>query len=213
MLDDDLCTSDKMKHIYEIRLHDAGTGDAYIPYNDTDLSVDDSMNALAHLEVVKEKCGDMLAAVHERLTKVEQAMARKREERRNIAAEIYTSEKTYCGYLKAMNDMYVAVIITTVIARYMPALSDVLSPGEIKQLFSELGGIIRFSEILQDELLTKTSKWDHSVTTIGDVFIKLASYVKIYTRFCATFSVAQNNFVEFRKRNDVKKMLEKVCFY
>ena len=71
------------------------------------------------------------------------------------------------------------------VARGKPIISN----DEIKTIFSHIQIILGYNDALLEDLRKKTSSW-HPYQMIGDVFLKMAAFMRVYTDYVRNFNDA-----------------------
>lgn len=98
-----------------------------------------------------------------------------------MAKELFTSEVAYCGQLDQLvlvrvqrcnASLHTHTHTHTPSQNYLPSLTPLCSPEEIKLIFSNVTVLRNFSLKLLQELQKKIDTWDTAQTQIGDVFLK-----------------------------------------
>lgn len=116
----------------------------------------------------------------------------KRERYRNrLVQEIVSTERTYAKLLNIMITEF-----------YDPLQSKTfMKPEDVSSLFSNCKLILNVSKTLLEELETKMKNWN-SRELIGEIFIKLVPWFKLYTEYVNNYDKAIRVFTKYLKVPD-----------
>ncbi|KAJ3423511.1 faciogenital dysplasia protein [Anaeramoeba flamelloides] len=130
-----------------------------------------------------------------KLTKKQERRLKNR--RKKIVEEIYSSEVTYVTSLKTMIEVY------------LNPMKEHVNPIQIRSIFSQIDSIINFNELLLNEIKPRCTNWNEK-SLIGDIFLKLVSFLKIYTNYINNYNSAIQTLAQLTtKKRDLAKLLEK----
>lgn len=65
----------------------------------------------------------------------------------------------------------------------------IISNDEIKTIFSNIQIILGYNDALLEDLREKIGSW-HPAQMVGDVFLKMAAFMKVYTDYVRNFNDA-----------------------
>lgn len=68
--------------------------------------------------------------------------------------------------------------------------------------------ILGYNSRMLDELQSRLASWDSCSTKIGDVFIKMAAFLKAYTQYLKHYKELSSILAKHKKKSEFKKMLE-----
>ncbi|XP_004363962.2 hypothetical protein CAOG_03123, partial [Capsaspora owczarzaki ATCC 30864] len=96
------------------------------------------------------------------------------KKRANIAEEIVSTERSYVKHLHQMQELY-----------YEPLKKKgLLKPEELATIFPNVQSLLGINETLLKDLDERVKAWDAQTTTIGDVFKRMAPFLKLYETYC-----------------------------
>eukprot|EP01117_Protostelium_nocturnum_P002525 TRINITY_DN1323_c0_g2_i2.p1 TRINITY_DN1323_c0_g2~~TRINITY_DN1323_c0_g2_i2.p1 ORF type:complete len:1265 (-),score=564.26 TRINITY_DN1323_c0_g2_i2:67-3558(-) len=153
---------------------------------------------------------------------------RKLTAREMIVKEIVTTERSYLKTLNHISQVHDALRKEAVMdALPHPQgishtfssanlLSSSLSPkegmivtvGEIKSIFSNAQVIQKLSEELLKDLEDRAQRWSPN-QRIGNIFIRLLPFLKVYTEYCINHAKAQSTVEECKKRASWQQFMDK----
>ncbi|XP_049849751.1 guanine exchange factor for Rac 30-like [Schistocerca gregaria] len=100
---------------------------------------------------------------------------RAKRRRNEIAKEILTTESTYVQSLRALVDVYM---------RRLEELGEsVVSMPKLRTIFSEVKVILSYNEVILGKLHDRMENWYSSGQQLGDIFIYLTDFLKVYTAY------------------------------
>lgn len=127
------------------------------------------------------------------------AVETKLDMRKKLVEEIMSTEKTFIAALEELTGGILAKLVS--IAAEFGTASD-LPEKELNVLFSTGGIIIQYSRLLLEMLEPRVMSW--SVTTcIGDIFLQLGDFMKIYTQYVKEYEPFVNKFQLARNKNKI----------
>ncbi|KAJ2661428.1 hypothetical protein IWW48_002411 [Coemansia sp. RSA 1200] len=111
-------------------------------------------------------------------------------QRMKIAGEILETERTYVDGLRLIEKLYIAPLLTSAQQQ-----TPVLSRKEVRQLFANFPDIITLSKELLAQLETRLGAcadppWDPASGRIGDIFLRIAPFLKMYSLYLRNFRSA-----------------------
>ncbi|KAJ2767534.1 hypothetical protein IWQ56_003293, partial [Coemansia nantahalensis] len=119
----------------------------------------------------------------------DEARARQRmlARRAQIAAEILDTERTYVGGLALIERLYIGPLL---VSAQQPA--PILSRKEVRQLFANFPDIVSLSKELLAQLDARLGPqavppWDPATGRVGDVFVRMAPFLKMYSLYLRNF--------------------------
>lgn len=122
--------------------------------------------------------------------------------RHKIALEILNTEDTYLHGLHCLNDIFLQNL------RSLPP--DVLPPTTLKSIFSNIEVIYKYNTLIQNKVKSRVEKWFTEGMMMGDVFLKFADFLKVYTSYVNNYNQAFKNLTELYRDNPaVREALEK----
>jgi len=113
-----------------------------------------------------------------------------REHRDRVAHEILDTERTYIKQLECASEEFLIPL----------RAQKILTADEIQALFSSLELIRDFNRTLLKDLECRIENW-HAQQCIGDVFLTLAPFLKMYSQYCANFNRATETIIALRQNN------------
>jgi len=111
--------------------------------------------------------------------------------RDHIAREILSTERAYVESLQLVTSTFVRPLRE----------SGILSQEAVKEIFNGFEDILGINRLLYEELIERLNQWDDSSTCIGDVFLRLLPFLKIYRVYTSTYSTALNRLLDCQQRN------------
>eukprot|EP01105_Mastigella_eilhardi_P006677 TRINITY_DN1821_c0_g1_i1.p1 TRINITY_DN1821_c0_g1~~TRINITY_DN1821_c0_g1_i1.p1 ORF type:complete len:1100 (+),score=212.35 TRINITY_DN1821_c0_g1_i1:105-3302(+) len=149
------------RHRASSRSHSRGHSHSHSrPAND---SVCDEADYARKLVKAQAVCRGWLAR-----RKISQQIARDKA-RNCVAQELLSTERTYVENLQTLNTVFVDPVRSRL-------------PEELAHILSNLGVIQQYSLFLLTELEKRMTTWSKS-QRLGDVFVKFASFLKVYTTY------------------------------
>jgi len=83
-----------------------------------------------------------------------------------------------------------------------------LTTEQCKTIFSSLVVIKGFNDVLLDDLGNRISDWDEDNTLLGDIFLKLGDYLKIYNSYCVNYAFALKTLSVCDKNPGFQELLQ-----
>ncbi|KAJ2747840.1 hypothetical protein GGI20_000135 [Coemansia sp. BCRC 34301] len=110
--------------------------------------------------------------------------------RANVAAEILDTERTYVEGLGLIEKLFISPLLASA-AQHSP----ILSRKEVRQLFANFPDIITLSRELLAQLEARIGpgaipRWDAATGRIGDIFQRIAPFLKMYSLYLRNFRSA-----------------------
>ncbi|KAI8058079.1 Dbl homology domain-containing protein [Syncephalis plumigaleata] len=136
------------------------------------------------------------------------------EERQKIAMEILDTERTYVERLTILLEQF-----RDPLAAKVGKPGQILTDAAIQEIFKHLEPILHFHRELLQRLESRINvpSWNPVQGCLGDIFIRLAPYLKIYTMYLGNCSHAMGRvsahmgaspaFVRFLKEVDMKQRM------
>ncbi|KAJ2725692.1 hypothetical protein GGI07_001060 [Coemansia sp. Benny D115] len=118
-----------------------------------------------------------------------------------IAAEILETERTYVDGLGLIEKLYIAPLL---LSAQQP--SAILSRKEVRQLFANFPDIITLSRELLSQLEARLGNntalaWDAETGRLGDIFVRIAPFLKMYSLYLRNFRSALENISRWLTTN------------
>ncbi|KAJ3048910.1 hypothetical protein HK097_010078 [Rhizophlyctis rosea] len=106
--------------------------------------------------------------------------------RRNIAVEILESEVRYVDSLVLLRELYLEPL-----SKAAGTSAEILPRKLVTAMFSELVGIINVNQELRKQLASRVGPdWSPETGQIGDIFLTLTPYLKMYSSYIKNFNSA-----------------------
>eukprot|EP01125_Pyxidicula_operculata_P007443 TRINITY_DN2533_c0_g1_i1.p1 TRINITY_DN2533_c0_g1~~TRINITY_DN2533_c0_g1_i1.p1 ORF type:complete len:1306 (-),score=461.85 TRINITY_DN2533_c0_g1_i1:247-4164(-) len=121
--------------------------------------------------------------------------------RLNIAREILTTEKTYVKGLHCLTDIYLKDL------RTIPA--DVLPSQTAKTIFSNSEVIYKYNTLILSQIQKRMENWYREKMQIGDIFVKMADFLKVYTAYVNNYNQAFQSIIQYSSHPIVQASLVK----
>ncbi|KAJ2387672.1 hypothetical protein GGI23_006221, partial [Coemansia sp. RSA 2559] len=111
-------------------------------------------------------------------------------QRMRIADEILETERTYVDGLRLIEKLYISPLLASAQQQ-----TPVLSRKEVRQLFANFPDIIMLSKELLAQLEARLGTqadppWDPATGRIGDIFLRIAPFLKMYSLYLRNFRSA-----------------------
>lgn len=113
--------------------------------------------------------------------------------RTDIAKEILSTERTYVKGLQVMVKSYLEPL------KRQP--ESVISQANVKKIFQGVEVIYSFNEELLTRLEKRMSEWYLKGQVLGDIFLEMVKFTKVYTMYVNNYNNALATFNECRKKN------------
>jgi len=94
--------------------------------------------------------------------------------RRNVIQEIITTETDYCHDLKVVSDVFIKPLRD----------QQIIQQDDLMQLFSNIELIASVNQEVMKEFEARSDE-DSEVLLVGDIFLRMADFFKMYTTYCA----------------------------
>ncbi|KAJ1732943.1 hypothetical protein LPJ61_001804 [Coemansia biformis] len=110
--------------------------------------------------------------------------------RARIAAEILDTERTYVDGLGLIEKLYIGPLLASAQQQ-----APILSRKEVRQLFANFPDIVSLSKELLAQLDARLGPradppWDPATGRVGDVFVRMAPFLKVYSLYLRNFRSA-----------------------
>lgn len=103
------------------------------------------------------------------------AKAEKNEKhRRNVIEEIITTERDYVSDLRVVSEVFIQPLRD----------QQIIQPDDLMQLFSNIELIASVNREVMKEFEARSGE-DTEVLLVGDIFLRMADFFKMYTTYCA----------------------------
>lgn len=162
----------------------------------------DAQEAAKKKEIAKNKAAAKLQAlVRGWLARNRyRAMVRSQAYRDHVAQEILSTERVYVEHLEFL------------VKEVLHPLRDnhkeqILTEVEIRAIFSETESILNYNKLLLLQLEERVAKWSVS-QRLGDIFLLIANFLKIYSQYCSNYNEAMRILAECKKQTKFKKFLD-----
>lgn len=127
-------------------------------------------------------------------------MVRSQAYRDHVAQEILTTERVYVEHLE--------FLVKEVLHPLRDNHKDqILTETEIRAIFSETESILNYNKLLLLQLEERVAKWSVS-QRLGDIFLLIANFLKIYSQYCSNYNEAMRILSECKKQTKFKKFLD-----
>eukprot|EP01088_Endostelium_zonatum_P006125 TRINITY_DN1822_c0_g2_i1.p1 TRINITY_DN1822_c0_g2~~TRINITY_DN1822_c0_g2_i1.p1 ORF type:complete len:929 (-),score=281.68 TRINITY_DN1822_c0_g2_i1:389-3175(-) len=107
------------------------------------------------------------------------------DKRTMIAREILETETAYVNHIGKMIETYMTRLLE---ASKTPGTG--LEEAEVKKLFSNINIIYKFNSELLKDIKERIDHWDSKTQKLGDLFTKMAPYLKLYTDYGNNYKYA-----------------------
>eukprot|EP00026_Physarum_polycephalum_P003301 Phypoly_transcript_03311.p1 GENE.Phypoly_transcript_03311~~Phypoly_transcript_03311.p1 ORF type:complete len:722 (+),score=144.11 Phypoly_transcript_03311:157-2322(+) len=131
-------------------------------------------------------------------------MLRSQAYRDHVAQEILSTERVYVEHLEFLVKEVILPLRSAV-----GTSSQILTDPEIRVIFSETESILNYNRHLLLQLEERVSKWSVS-QRLGDIFLLISNFLKIYTQYCSNYSEAMRILSECKKQSKFKKFLDEL---
>ncbi|KAH3767673.1 guanine nucleotide exchange factor [Pelomyxa schiedti] len=122
-------------------------------------------------------------AWHRRIARKQRTL---HEYRGFCAREILSSEECYVEELQILVDTVMEPL----------RASKIISEDDIKSIFSDVAIIRSVNESLLATLRSRIAKWNKT-QKLGDVFLRMSDYLRVYTEYVKNFYVARNTLKKY----------------
>ncbi|KAL6060975.1 actin binding [Balamuthia mandrillaris] len=117
--------------------------------------------------------------------------------RTRIVKELLSSERYYVEALRKCVEVYL---------NPLRKASTIISPAHLKTVFSELEVILNYNALLLTQLEKKVESWNHE-QCIGDTFLQMTDFLKVYTQYVNNFPKALTTLNACKQKNNLKAFL------
>eukprot|EP01112_Ceratiomyxa_fruticulosa_P009029 TRINITY_DN234_c0_g3_i1.p1 TRINITY_DN234_c0_g3~~TRINITY_DN234_c0_g3_i1.p1 ORF type:complete len:784 (+),score=187.98 TRINITY_DN234_c0_g3_i1:333-2684(+) len=122
--------------------------------------------------------------------------------REHVAQEILSTEKTYISSLT-----WVKNNVLTPLRNAIDSHTPIIEDNELRVIFSNLEIILSYNQILLEQLESRVGNWTpHQL--LGDIFLQIASYLKIYSQYCSNYNDALKTLLDCKKQPKFAKFLD-----
>lgn len=109
---------------------------------------------------------------------------RARRKRNEIANEIFRTEDTYVNQLQVLVDVYM---------KGLEELGEsVITAAKLRSIFSDVKVILGYNNVILKMLTERMKTWYASGQAVGDIFGKLADFLKTYTAYVNNYNESMN---------------------
>jgi hypothetical protein len=124
---------------------------------------------------------------------------KKRRRRNEIAKEMVTTEETYVRNLQTLVDVYL---------KALKSLGDDIIPvATIRIIFSEIEVIKSYNTLIVQKLRARYQKWYSEGQKVGDIFLQLTPFLKVYTAYVNNYNLALKTVTELSQNQKISKAL------
>lgn len=132
------------------------------------------------------------------------ALVRHQAYRDRVAQEILSTERVYVEHLEFMFKHILQPLRTAVEAN-----NPILTDNEIRLIFSETEVLLNYNRLLLVQLEQRVLKWNvHQC--LGDIFLQIAGYLKIYSQYVSHYNEAMRVLTECKKQKPFRKFLDEL---
>eukprot|EP01113_Clastostelium_recurvatum_P035747 TRINITY_DN5015_c0_g1_i2.p1 TRINITY_DN5015_c0_g1~~TRINITY_DN5015_c0_g1_i2.p1 ORF type:complete len:810 (-),score=195.49 TRINITY_DN5015_c0_g1_i2:112-2541(-) len=121
-------------------------------------------------------------------------MVRSAAYRERVAQEILSTERTYVTSLS-----WICQNVLTPLRTAAATSSPIISENEIRFIFSTLDVILNYNQLLLSDLELRVGKGWTPHQRLGDIFLTIASFLKIYSQYCSNYTEALKVLMECKK--------------
>ncbi len=110
-----------------------------------------------------------------------------------VAHEILTTERTYVGQLRLLREAYVAPMIADAhsarptIGEVMTRVSEAGGADNAAVFFGNIENMCTLNTQLLGDLEERLAAWDDEASCVGDIFLRYAPLLKMYTQYARAF--------------------------
>ena len=109
------------------------------------------------------------------------------ERRKKIASELLETEERYVERLELLNVKFREVITRGNEQQEKPVIPELA----VKQIFSNVHQIHQLNQTLLDQLRDRLKNWNED-PRLGDIMIRIAPFLKLYSDYVANFDAANS---------------------
>jgi hypothetical protein len=124
---------------------------------------------------------------------------RARYKRNDIAREIISTEEVYVRRLGVLKNVF-----REELQKLGP---DLCPPNVLRTIFSESEVIRLYNEVILQQLKERMQRWYSSGQKLGDIFLKMTEYLKVYTAYVNNYNDAFNTLTTLMKNPRVQECL------
>lgn len=121
--------------------------------------------------------------------------------RDEILREIVSTEKTYVRNLSVLINHFLKPL------QVRASQSAFITMDDITLLFANVEVLLKVNQELLDGLEKRTEEWDYN-SCIGDFFLRLASFFKLYTVYCKNYDMAVQTLVRCKENHQFVQFLK-----
>ena len=133
----------------------------------------------------------------------EENMKKMRARRTNIARELVETEKSYVTSLNTLVWKFQKPLLEK--NQQKKGQQSILTGEEIKLLFSNVEIILNFNKILLETLDQRIKVWNPETSLLGDFFMKVTDFLRIYVDYVNNFDLAINFITSQKQSNKALK--------
>ncbi len=122
-----------------------------------------------------------------------------RFKRNEIAREIISTEEVYVRRLEVLKSVYLDALSK------LPA--ELVSPTMLRSIFSESEVIRLYNSEILKQLKARMEKWYSSGQKLGDIFLAMTEYLKVYTAYVNNYNTACSTLFNVMKKPQVLELL------
>lgn len=122
--------------------------------------------------------------------------------RKKVVNEILETELTYVSHLKILMEFFYEPLLTN-----SNSQKPMMSIEEFKSIFSSLDIIKSYNEQLLSNITPRIENWSPT-QKIGDIFVEMAGFLKVYTNYVSNYSHAIQTLGICKKRERVRQFFE-----
>jgi hypothetical protein len=123
-------------------------------------------------------------------------LVNRQKRREHAAKELLSTERTYADGLRIMVECYIQPF-----AMLTDTAKQIISTNDIKILFSNCRQLSFFHTQMLAKLTDRLSEYNATTTRLGDVFVELAPFFKVYQEYVNNYDSAQKHLLELKKNN------------
>jgi len=115
--------------------------------------------------------------------------------RENVANEIYETEIRYVDQLE-----YLIKLFFDPLGEDARQQQRLMEENEVRTVFSSIKIIYNCNMLLKEDIKARIDNWAANVK-VGDIFVKMTEYLKIYTQYITSYDLAIQTLINCRKKN------------
>eukprot|EP01104_Vermistella_antarctica_P021067 TRINITY_DN92_c0_g8_i1.p1 TRINITY_DN92_c0_g8~~TRINITY_DN92_c0_g8_i1.p1 ORF type:complete len:1299 (-),score=298.85 TRINITY_DN92_c0_g8_i1:294-4190(-) len=104
-------------------------------------------------------------------------------ERTKVAREILDTENTYVSNIETLRDVFLDPLKEISEQKGREDIAQWCDEVGIKSLYNDITVIIGYNSIILRDLNSRLKDWSVTQSKLGDVFLKMASFLKAYTQY------------------------------